>query len=90
MKPIYTETLLVQLAYQTKSIKDHAKLILLYNDLQDQGDIIITPVVKEAIKDTTIYKKWIRDSNTIEELYELVLDIQKIGQTNWFDFTNDE
>lgn len=49
-QPHYSQALLIRLIRQTKDIQDLCNLGMLYRDLKEQGDIIITFRLKMEIK----------------------------------------
>ena len=49
-QPHYSQTMLIRLVRETKDIQDLCNLGMLYRDLKEQGDIIITFRLKMEIK----------------------------------------
>ncbi len=80
--PTYTPELLRTLAFQTKSIEDHAKLIKLYEALHEQGDINFDANLKAIIGEPKHYFRFVNKIDNMEALcaYNLrLVDLQQKG-----------
>jgi hypothetical protein len=73
--PKYTQTLLNSLTFETRDIEDHGRLIQLYQDLHDQGDIDFNEFLRNLISAPPHFFRFVKAIETIPDLCEFQLQL---------------